>query len=580
MAKKRKAKAKVKKKKAQEKAPGKKKSATSRKKPKSAPAAARKSSAKKAPAEQPVKEATGAPPRRNSAQDLAQRQREISVSEFFTRNRHLLGFDNPRRALLTTIKEGVDNALDACEEAGILPEVLVAIEPCDGHDDRYRVIVEDNGPGIVRRELPKIFGKLLYGSKFHRLKMSRGQQGIGISAAGMYGQLTTGQPSRILSRTGSERKAHYYELQVDTRKNHPQIIKEEERDWDKPHGTRVEIELEARYQRGRQSVDDYLDQTAIANPHVAIRYRAPGEDEVVWKRVTKILPEEPTEIKPHLYGIELGTLMKMLHATKSRTLHGCLRQDFCRVSARNATEICETAGLSVRARPKRIARGEADRLYRAIQQTKLRRPPTDCIVPIGEELMLKGLKQGVSAEFYCCVSRPPAVYRGNPFIVEVAIGYGGELPAEGACRLMRFANRVPLQYQQGACGIASAVSDIKWRSYGLDQPGGGLPQGPLTIMVHVASVWVPFTSESKEAIAHYPEIIKEIKLALQECGRKLGLFVKRRRRAAEAERKRQHIERYIPHIGVALREILSLSARQEGEVVRRLEDMLERSRKG
>ena len=527
-----------------------------------------------------MKQVTGEPPRRTSAQDMAQRQREISVSEFFTRNRHLLGFDNPRKALLTTIKEGVDNALDACEEAGILPEVLVVVEPCDGHDDRYRVIVEDNGPGIVRREIPKIFGKLLYGSKFHRLKMSRGQQGIGISAAGMYGQLTTGQPTRILSRTEPGRKAHYYELQVDTRRNQPHIIMEEERDWEKPGGTRVEIELEARYQRGRQSVDDYLEQTAIANPHATIRYRAPGQDEIVWKRATEVMPDEPTEIKPHLYGIELGTLMRMLHAARSRTLHGCLRQDFCRVSARNATEICETAKLSVRARPKRIAREEADRLYRAIQQTKLRKPPTDCIVPIGEELMLKGLRQGVPAGFYCCVSRPPAVYRGNPFLVEAAIAYGGELPAEGACRLMRFANRVPLQYQQGACGITAAVSDINWRSYGLDQPGGGVPQGPLALMMHLASVWVPFTSESKEAIAHYPEIIKEIKLALQECGRKLGLYIRRRRRAAEAERKRQHIERYIPHIGVALRNILSLSARQERDIVRGLEDMLERSRKG
>lgn len=510
---------------------------------------------------------------------MAKRQREISVSEFFTRNRHLLGFDNPRKALLTTIKEAVDNSLDACEEAGILPEVQVEVVPSDGHEDRFRVIVEDNGPGIVREQVPKVFAKLLYGSKFHRLKMSRGQQGIGISAACMYGQLTTGQPTRILSRVSPKRPAYYCELQIDTRTNEPRVLREAKVDWEQPHGTRVEIELEGKYQKGRQSVDDYLEQTAIANPHVTIRYRLPEQEGVVLARASAQLPAEPREIRPHPYGVEIGTLMKMLQSTRARTLHGFLVQDFSRVSPRNASDICTAAGLSPRARPSRIAQREVEGLYRAIQATKLRRPPTDCIVPIGQEQMLKGLRKGVRADFYECVTRPPEVYRGNPFVVEAGIAYGGDLPPEGPCRLLRFANRVPLQYQQGACAMTEAVTETNWRAYGLQQPSGGLPEGPLVIMVHLASVWVPFTSESKEAIAHYPEIIKEIKLALQECGRKLALFLGRCRRAAEAQRKREYIERYIPHIGIALREILALSEKEERQVVTRLQDILERSRK-
>ncbi|MEE9515303.1 MAG: DNA topoisomerase VI subunit B, partial [Candidatus Brocadiales bacterium] len=195
---------------------------------------------------------------------LAERQREMSVSEFFTKNRHLLGFDNPRKALLTCVKEGVDNSLDACEEAGILPEITIIIEPTS-REDRFKVTIEDNGPGIVKDQVPRIFAKLLYGSKFHRLKMSRGQQGIGISAAGMYGQLTTGRPVCITSRISKRKPAHYYELSIHTQKNEPVIGREREVDWDRPHGTRVVIELESRYQKGRQSVDEYLEQTAVAN---------------------------------------------------------------------------------------------------------------------------------------------------------------------------------------------------------------------------------------------------------------------------------------------------------------------------
>ncbi|MEZ4652234.1 MAG: DNA topoisomerase VI subunit B [Candidatus Eisenbacteria bacterium] len=261
---------------------------------------------------------------RRTAQEMASRQREISVSEFFSKNRHLLGFDNPAKALLTTIKEGVDNALDACEEAGILPDILVEVIP-EG-EERFRVVIEDHGPGIVRKQVPRIFGSLLYGSKFHVLKQSRGQQGIGISAAGMYGLLTTGQPIRILSKTDKRKPAHLFELAMDTRKNEPQILRDEEVDWEHDHGTRVEITLQGTYKKGRHSVDGYLRQVAIANPHARILYRPPdktadkSEDDEpqgtldaiaetdsglqVFERVSDELPPEPKEIQPHPHGVE------------------------------------------------------------------------------------------------------------------------------------------------------------------------------------------------------------------------------------------------------------------------------------
>ena len=280
-------------------------------------------------AKAPVPEPKAAP----SAVEMGARQREISVSEFFTKNRHLLGFDNPRKALLTCVKEAVDNALDASEEAGILPEVVVTLAVATGNGEtppaasqatRFRVTVADNGPGIVRHQIPPIFAKLLYGSKFHRLRMSRGQQGIGISAAGMYAQLTTGKPVQIISRTGARAAAHYFEVQIDTKKNEPRIFESKKIDWEHPRGTQVTLEIEGRYQKGRASVDEFLEQVAIANPHVKLVYHTPEGETREYPRTIHELPPPPREIKPHPYGIEFGVLLRMLHDTRGHSLAGFL----------------------------------------------------------------------------------------------------------------------------------------------------------------------------------------------------------------------------------------------------------------
>jgi DNA topoisomerase-6 subunit B len=513
-----------------------------------------------------------------TAAQLGMKQRAISVSEFFTKNRHLLGFDSPAKALLTTVKEAVDNSLDACEEAGVTPDIVVKVRRLT--DDRFRISVQDNGPGIVRSQIPKIFGSLLYGSKFHTLKQSRGQQGLGISAAGMYGQLTTGKPIVITSRTGPKRPANYYEIQIDTKKNAPSVIREGEVEWDVAHGTKVELELEATYKKGKHSVDGYLEQTALANPHASLLYYPPKDDPARYERVSSELPKQPLEIKPHPHGVEFGILVRMLKDTKSRNVRSFLMGEFSRVSAKVADEICETAGIKPRTRPSRIVGAEAEKLYKTIGAVKIMNPPTNCLSPIGEELIMQGLKAQVDADFYTAVTRSPSVYRGNPFLIEAGIAYGGgDMPADELVSMFRYANRVPLLYQQGACAITKSVVQTAWKSYGLAQSKGALPTGPAVVMVHIASAWVPFTSESKEAIAHYPEIVKEIKLALQECGRKLSAHIRRRVREADAEKKKSYIEKYIPHIGVALRDILGLSGTQERKVVTTLRGTLERSRK-
>jgi DNA topoisomerase VI subunit B len=512
-----------------------------------------------------------------SAVEMGARQREISVSEFFTKNRHLLGFDNPRKALLTCVKEAVDNALDACEEAGILPEVVVKLEvasngsapPPPSQANRFRLTVIDYGPGIVRQQIPPIFAKLLYGSKFHRLRMSRGQQGIGISAAGMYAQLTTGKPVQIISRTSAKSSAHYFEVQIDTKKNEPRIFENKKIDWENHRGTQVTLEIEGRYQKGRASVDEYLEQVAIANPHVKLVYQTPDGETKEYPRTIDELPPQPREIKPHPYGIEFGMLLKMLHDTKSHSLSGFLSGDFSRVSSNLAQEISKGAKLSPQSRPRNIHGAAAETLYKVIQSTKIMAPPSNCISPIGEKSILHGLYKQIKGDFYTAVTRPPAVYRGNPFVIEAGLAYGKgpeqtadkpEEPkaplAEGEehdednelARVIRYANRVPLLYQQSACATFKAVLDTSWRNYGISQSRGALPAGPMVIFVHMASVWVPFTSESKEAIADYDEIRKEIRLALQECGRRLGVFVRRREHAKSEFRRRNIFELYIEEV--------------------------------
>lgn len=485
-----------------------------------------------------------------TAEELATKQRDISVAEFFERNRHLLGFDNKKKALLTTIKEGVDNSLDACEEARILPEVTV--EVVDMGNDRFHVVIEDNGPGIVKKQIPNIFARLLYGSKFHTMKQQRGQQGIGISAAVLYGQLTTGRPARITSRTGPKAPAHYFELTINTQQNRPEIAVEKEVEWKKEQGTRVEIDLEASYQKGDQSVDAYLKGTAIVNPHATLIYVNPKAEQIIFPRVTDKLPPDAQEIKPHPYGVEMGTLLKMLRATEARTLQSFLCNEFSRVGPTTAKEICSNAALLPNMKPEEVALPHAEKLIEGIKKTKIIAPPTDCIIPIGAELMEQGLRKEIQAEFYTSVTRSPEVYRGIPFCVEVALAYGGNQPGDQSMNLLRFANRVPLLYQQSACAVYKSVVGTNWKPYGLQQSQGALPVGPLTLAVHLASVWPPFTSEAKEAIAHYPEIIKEMKLALQECGRRLGIYVHKKFRIREQSERANLFERYIPEVADSL----------------------------
>jgi DNA topoisomerase-6 subunit B len=363
-------------------------------------------------------------------------------------------------------------------------------------------------------------------------------------------------------------------------------------------GTSVSIELEGKYQKGRGSVDEFLELTAIANPHARIVFVPPSrvsQDEaddllpgtsaaaaeegktdepvqtsetggvVVFPRGIEELPPETREIQPHPKGIELGILLQMLkdyEASEKGSLYEFLQTRFCRVSSATASRMCSAIGVTSRTRAGDIEAPQAEKLFKVFEDEKLPPPPTDCLAPIGVRQLLAGMLKGVKAEFYAASTREAAVYRGRPFQIEAAIAFGGDLPADQSARVIRFANRVPLLFQQSACSSFKAVEETPWKNYAMQQPRGSLPVGPLVVMIHMASVWVPFTSESKEAIADYDEIRKEMRLALMECGRKLGTYLRKRQKMRREGERRDVFERYIGEIAKALNAITGEDAKR------------------
>ena len=492
---------------------------------------------------------TPAPKRRSklAAQKAAGEYAQTSIAKFFEKNKHILGFNNPTQSLITAVKEAVDNALDACEQAAILPEVVVSLEKVDA--DELRVIVTDNGPGVVEEQVPHVFGRLLYGSRFGSGQQSRGQQGIGISAAIMYGQLTTGRSAVITSTIGAEEPAYRFVLKLDTQANRGVVHHKETFIWrdeegvEMEHGTAIEMVLKARYREKSPSVQEYLRATAIVNPHANITFTDPSGETTRYPRVTETQPQTTKKVKPHPHGVELGELLEMLHATESSKLDHFLRSEFSRVTTRVVKGVLEKTYLEGATRPADMTRLEVKRLLNGFANTKLMAPPTDCLSPIGELLIKKGLRsvlEQTRAEFYTQpTSRAPSVFAGTPFLVEVGMVYGGTQPRDQPVQILRFANRVPLLYQQGACVITKSVQGLDWRRYGLEQRGGkGTPIGPAFILVHVASTNVPFTSEAKEAIANIGEIQEEIKRALRANANQL------RRHLGKQERRKKMADKF------------------------------------
>ncbi len=511
-----------------------------------------------------------------TANDLAKKQRKISVAEFFEKNKHILGFGNPTRALVTSVKEAVDNSLDACEEANILPDIYVEIK--NGEDSETTLIVEDNGPGIIKKQIKHIFGRLLYGSRFHEIRQSRGQQGIGISAVVLYSQLSTGKHAIITSKISEDRPANIIELAINTNKNQAEIIKTSSIHWEKEQGTRFEAEIISDYKRGRHFVYEYLQNTSIVNPHARIVFKEPDGAEHVFDRTAEQLPPESKEIKPHPHGVELGTLIKMAKFTKARKLSSFLKTEFSSMGDRATNDAIKQAGLEKDLKPTEMSRDQFRNLHKAFNKIKVMSPSTDCLSPISEILIKRSLRHEtteISPEFIITSSRPASVYSGNPFKIEVGLVYGGDLPKDESVKILRFANRVPLLYQQGGCVTTKAISSIDWRRYGLEQKGGkGIPSGPAIFLVHVASTQIPFTSESKEAISDVDEIKKEIQLAFRECARNVKKHINKKKKREKTREKFDLITKILPEIAKKSSQMLNKPIPKLDPIITKIMDVV------
>jgi DNA topoisomerase-6 subunit B len=501
------------------------------------------------------------------ARDISSKQKQIAVSEFFEKNKHFLGFDSLQRSLITAVKEAVDNSLDACEEARILPEIKVEINRLKGDD--IELISQDNGPGIPRDAIENVFGKFLLGSRFHAIRQTRGQQGIGITGVVMYSQLTTGAKTRVISKIKNDSSAVFVELGLDTRKNKAIKSKERREVWidentgeEVIHGLKIATIMKAKYQRGKQSVFQYLRMTSIVNPHATISLTVKDRDgeiieEAKWIRTSERLPRVVEEIKPHPHGIQLGTLQRMLRESEEKRMTSFLRHNFSGVSMRAAKELLSSSEIEEVRNPKRISSEDAKKLVDAFQKVKLLPPPTDCLSPIDDLLIKKGLSKAIDSRFASTVTRLPTVSQGNPFQIEVGLVFGGDLSAEGPIEVLRFANRVPLMYQQGGCALTKAIESINWKQYGLDHPGGkGLPKGAAAVLIHLASTNVQFTSEAKEAVSDNEEVSTEIRKGLLEVGRGLKNHLKKNTQRKKAREKFELVNVILPEIAKKTSKIL------------------------
>lgn len=486
-------------------------------------------------------------------------RKEVSISEFFDKNKQMLGFDSPQKALFMTVKEAVDNSLDACADSGILPEITVRIEELG--KEKYRVEVTDNGPGIERSEVANSFGKMLYGSRFFKERQTRGQQGLGISAAILYAQKTTGFPTEIVTKVEREMTAFHFVLDIDIKKNSPHKISEVPEIWDTKSGLKITLVLKGKYVSGKQSVEEYVRESAIANPHTTFHLILPDKTVDIDRSVDEA-PQVPIAVKPHPHGVELGELMSIFKEYENQTIEEVLEDKFSRVTRQTAKSIVEKSKLKDK-KISKLTRDDFEELMKAIRETDFMEPRKDCLSPIGAEPLFKSainsFKEYHPAYFSQAVVRGPFVFSGHPFLVEAIAIYGGDLPKEDPIRVLRFANRVPLLYQSGSCAITRAVSSLAWNQYGFSQPvKDQLPIGPLVIAVHVASTKIPFTSEAKEAIAAVPEIMDSLDLLLRGVARQIKTMRKKEAHKSQVAEKFALIEQILPQIAAKTSKILNL----------------------
>ncbi len=485
---------------------------------------------------------------------IGEKYTSISPAEFFYKYREVAGFANPVKAFYQTIKELIDNALDATDMHGVLPDVKISIERADEVQEFYKITVEDNGIGLPPDVVPYAFGRVLFSSKYS-MKQSRGMYGLGVKMVVLYAQMTTGRPIEVTTSRENYRMIYYFKLRIDINKNEPVIIERgawrKTRDW---HGTIVSVTIEGDWNRAKQRILEYLHRTSIITPYANITLITPENEIVHYPRVTTVLPRPPRETKPHPHGIDLEMLKMLLNNNGDKTLEETLVSSFQSIGSSTAKVLLSTAGIDPSKKPRELAEEEIQKLFNTIKNYDKYRPPlSSALSPLGREVIEAGLKRIFEPEFLYAVSRSPRSYEGHPFIVEAALSYGGKTPMSPQDQpvVLRYANRVPLIYDESTDVITQVVKeDINWDHYMTSFPA------QLAILVHICSTKIPFRGVGKESIADIPEIRREIRLAIMEAARELKHYLARKAREKEALRRVETIAKYIPEVARSLLIIL------------------------
>lgn len=479
-----------------------------------------------------------------------------STAEYFAKNLQQVGFSSFTKATLTTIKEAIDNSLDACEDAKILPEIAIEVEKLGEGTakgaDLIRIKVTDNGPGISLDDVVKVFGEYLASSKFGRGRCSRGQQGIGISAVTTWAQLTHGTGAKIITKKNKMHQAIQCEVIVDIKKNKGVLKSKKNINWDRESGVSCEFVMDARVQlRGDSGLLTYIQGTALVNPHLTLRYKLLDNAEEVIERVSNEVPVIPETTSPHPHTMKLGEFIHHTHLFGKTITRKWLRTAFSRISNGVVNEMVSN-GVPKAWMDKPLSTLKEDRLkqlYSTLQKIKLMAPSTKSVMSIGEPNMAKSINRLGEVDFFSVVSRKPTICDFKPIVMEVAIARSKEKTEDKRdtpVQILRFANRVPLQFDKAACAMTRAVELVNWRSYGLSQPKKSLPQGPYIMAISLVSPFIKFKNASKETVDASDELVEEIRRALQKCGQKLSTHIKREAKMADMERKIQHIEQFVP----------------------------------
>jgi len=508
-----------------------------------------------------------------------------STAEYFAKNLQQVGFSSPTKAVLTTLKEAVDNALDACEENGILPELTIEIEKLGKgggkNTDLIRIYIEDNGPGLKPEDVPRVFGEYLASSKFGRGQCSRGQQGIGISAATTWAQLTNAAGVRVKSKTASMKKAVDLRVDVDIKGNKGVVKKKDTFDWkDKKHGVAIEFKIDGRLQlNGDGGLLTYLEGTSLVNPHLTLNYKVHENDWVCAARVSEFVPKVPPATLPHPHTMKLGEFMTHTLLYGNISLEKFLKTAFSRVSDAALKEFTRN-GLQkawLKRGLNKINEKEHKAIFHAIQESPLQSPSTKSVLTVGEEGLAKSISKIGEVDFFSVVTRKPKICDFKPVVVEVAIArFLNRGSEDDSIQLLRFANRVPLQFDKASCAITKSTESVNWKSYGLQQSKNSLPKGPYVFAISVTSPFIKFKNASKETIDSSDDLIEEIRLALMQAGQKLSRHIKREAKADDLERKKRHIEKFGPILVEGLAAITNASDARKKRATKGLDKILGR----